>query len=315
MSSSKPILTIFGATGNQGGSILDVILADANLKEKYALRGVTRDPTSKKAQALKDQGVEPVKGELDDVESLKSAIAGSYGVFGVTDFWSLMSKERETRQGKNIFDACKANGVKHFVWSDLPYTEKLTNGKLTHIDHFDGKAEVGLYAEENKGDMIVTHVMGAMYIQFAGSNVKAFNGTPTLNMPFPSDNVDWPLLEPRSDYGKYVVGVFEAGSKADSVYVNAVSTWTTPKEVVKALSEVSGKDVVFNKVPAEVFAGFLPEAVRQELLETMLLIGDYNYYGPGTKEKQQESDKWLLPGAKTLSFEEWAKSAGPWTFE
>jgi hypothetical protein len=28
-----------------------------------------------------------VKGELDDMESLKTAIKGSYGVFGVTDFW------------------------------------------------------------------------------------------------------------------------------------------------------------------------------------------------------------------------------------
>lgn len=34
---------------------------------------------------LVKRGVEVVEAELDDVESLKNAFAGSYGVFAVTD--------------------------------------------------------------------------------------------------------------------------------------------------------------------------------------------------------------------------------------
>jgi putative NADH-flavin reductase len=158
-SSNKKLLTIFGATGNQGGSILDIVLARPDLKEKYALRGITRDPSSKKSQALNEQGVEMVKADVDDAESVKAATKDSYGVFGVTDFWSILDKEREIRQGKNIFHACKENGVKHFVWSALPYSEKITEGKLKHVDHFDSKAIVAEFVEENKGDMIASHCM------------------------------------------------------------------------------------------------------------------------------------------------------------
>lgn len=102
--SSKKLLTIFGATGNQGGSVLDTIFASPQLSEKYALRGITRNPSSDKSKALSDKGVEMVKAELDDLESLKAAVKGSYGVFGVTDFWSIMDKQREIQQGKNIFE-------------------------------------------------------------------------------------------------------------------------------------------------------------------------------------------------------------------
>ena len=157
--SSKKLLTIFGATGNQGGSVIDTVFAHPELKEKYSLRGITRDPSSGKSKALADKGVEMVKAELDDVESLKQAITGSYGVFGITDFWSLMDKQKEIQQGKNIFDACKAEGVKHFIFSSLPYAEKITKGVLKNVDHFDSKAQVEEFIEENKGDMLASYVM------------------------------------------------------------------------------------------------------------------------------------------------------------
>ena len=157
--SSKKLLTIFGATGNQGGSVIDTMLGHPDLKEKYSLRGITRDTASRKSKALEDQGVEMVQAELNDVESLKTAIKGSYGVFGITDFWSLMDKGKEIQQGKNIFEACKAEGVKHFIFSSLPWAEKITKGVLKNVDHFDSKAEVEEFVEQNKGDMIASYVM------------------------------------------------------------------------------------------------------------------------------------------------------------
>ncbi|KAK4552505.1 hypothetical protein LTR86_010349 [Recurvomyces mirabilis] len=312
MSSGKRLLTIIGATGNQGGSILDVFFSQSKLQAKYELRGVTRDPNSKKSQSLKDKGVDMVKAELDDLEALKSAFAGAYGVFGVTDFWSHLSKEREVQQGKNIFEACKTAGVKHFVFSDLANAEKLSNGKLKHVDHFDGKSDVGEFADANKGDMIVSHFMPAMFIDFVKTSVNDVNGTPTISMPFPSDTIPWPLIAPRRDGGKYVWGLFEGDEKADGAHVHAVSFWTTPKEVAAAFSKAAGKTVKFQTIPGDVFAGFLPENVKQELLETMYLVGDYSYYGPGSEKEQAESEKWLLPGTSTISVEEWAKENGPW---
>lgn len=156
---NKKLITVFGATGNQGGSIIDVILSNSTLKEKYAIRGVSRNADSASSQELTEKGVEMVSATLNDTQALRTAVRGAYGVYGMTNFWDpdVMDKQKEIQQGKNIFEACKTEGVKHFVFASLPWTEKLTNGVLKHVDHFDGKAIVGQYAEENKGDMIVSY--------------------------------------------------------------------------------------------------------------------------------------------------------------
>lgn len=52
------ILTVFGATGKQGGSVIRTILQDAKLSQEFKIRGITRDTTKPGAQALSKQGVE-----------------------------------------------------------------------------------------------------------------------------------------------------------------------------------------------------------------------------------------------------------------
>lgn len=295
------------------GSVIDVVLAHPDLASKYALRGITRDTTSTKSKALTDKGVEMVSGALDDLESLKAAVKGSYGVFGVTDFWSILDKQREIQQGKNIFEAARSQGVKHLVFSTLPYAEKLTKGELKHVDHFDSKAIVGEYIEANKGAMIASYFQPAMFINFAKQQVKDVEGTPTLAFPFPSEDIAWPLIEPRRDGGKYILGLFEGGSDANGVTVHGVSTWTTPKDVVAALSKETGKQVVFKTLPAEVYKSFLPPNIADELLETGLLVGNYSYYGKGEEKNQEKHDKWLIKGAELISYPQWVREAAPWT--
>lgn len=155
--SPQRLITVFGATGAQGSGVINTVLAVPTLKAKYALRAVTRDLESAKSLALKERGVELVKGDLNDVESLETAVRGSYGVFGMTDFWSIHSQEIEMQQGKNLFHACKSQNIRHYVWSSLPYAIKQTNGVLTQLPYFDGKAIVEEYIEENKGDMIASY--------------------------------------------------------------------------------------------------------------------------------------------------------------
>ena len=312
--SSKRLLTIFGATGKQGGSVIDIVLARPELSTKYALRGITRDPSSKKSQELASSGVEVVKGDLDDVESLNTALAGSYGVFGVTDFWASMSKSQEMQQGKNIIAACKAADVKHLIWSSLPHVTKLSEGKWKNVEHFDGKAEIELVIEEEKGSMIASYFMPAMFLDELKNLIKDHGEGPTLALPYPDKNIPWPLLAPRKDTGKYVVGLFEAEEKANGVEVQGVSAWTTPKKLVTQLGEHAGKEVHFKSLPGEVFASFLPEAIRLDLGEMFEWIGESSYYGLGSEKKQAESEMFLVKDPELVSLSEFFKSNGPWTF-
>lgn len=65
-----------------GSSVVKALLADGT----FTPRAVTRNPSSEKALKLKQLGVEVVQGDLWDVPSLKNAMSGAEGVFGVTLF-------------------------------------------------------------------------------------------------------------------------------------------------------------------------------------------------------------------------------------
>ncbi len=63
------IIAVIGATGAQGGSVISTLLADGT----YKIRGVTRNVTSAKSQALTAQGVEMIQADLDDEQALIKA--------------------------------------------------------------------------------------------------------------------------------------------------------------------------------------------------------------------------------------------------
>lgn len=54
------LLTVFGATGNQGGSVIEAVLSDATLREEFTIRGITRDTSKPAARALAARGIEVV---------------------------------------------------------------------------------------------------------------------------------------------------------------------------------------------------------------------------------------------------------------
>ncbi|KAK2141081.1 hypothetical protein LSH36_1168g00050, partial [Paralvinella palmiformis] len=78
--SSKPkktrIVIVFGATGSQGGSVISSLRTDSGL----TVKAVTKYPESDKAKELSESGIEIITADQDDVDSLKLAINGAYGV-------------------------------------------------------------------------------------------------------------------------------------------------------------------------------------------------------------------------------------------
>ena len=112
MADNKGSILVFGATGQQGGSVADALLA-AN----WGVRALVRDPASERAQALRAQGIELVRGNFADVESMRGAMAGAHGVFSVqpSSPGGTLSDEDEVRFGIAVADLAAAAGVEHLV--------------------------------------------------------------------------------------------------------------------------------------------------------------------------------------------------------
>lgn len=89
---------------------------------------MTRNPESDKAKAVAAIGVELVKGDLSDKESVKvththtfltiqRALKGAYGAFLVTDYWANPDDfDAEVHQGINFIDASKEEKLSHLVF-------------------------------------------------------------------------------------------------------------------------------------------------------------------------------------------------------
>lgn len=162
MAAAKKIITVVGATGAQGGSVIDHLLRSES--QEYNIRAVTRSPDSAAAKALAARGIEVVQAELTDVATLRAAFAGSYGIFAVTNFWGLFSEAQkdlsaekdaslaadkaatiETDMGINMANAALAiETLQHYFWSTLADAYTLSGGK-SQPPHYESKARVTRY--------------------------------------------------------------------------------------------------------------------------------------------------------------------------
>lgn len=129
---SNRIVVISGATGQQGGAV-----ARALAGKGFTIRALTRTPDSDAAKAIaRDTGAELVKAELDDEASIRAALNGAWGAFGVQNTWTA-GVEGEEAQGHRFARVARTAGVQHFV-----YTSVASADRQTGIPHFDNKARV-----------------------------------------------------------------------------------------------------------------------------------------------------------------------------
>lgn len=151
------IITIVGATGTQGGSVVRALLGDP----KYSVRAITRNAKSDAAQALVARGVDVVEADLHDVDSLRAAFAGSHAIFAVTNFFEALptmgverSMEIETLLGTNLADAAAATeSLAHYVWSTLPNSRRNTGGKIV-VPYYESKNCVDDYIREKHAQLL-----------------------------------------------------------------------------------------------------------------------------------------------------------------
>lgn len=131
---------VAGATGKQGGAVVDALL---NTNPTPTVKALTRNTESPAASALKARGVTLVKGNLNDKDSLVQALSGVDGAFLATDF-SKDGVEGEVVQGKTFVDAFKASSAKHLLFSSVGSSDVAKT-----VPHFHSKNQIEEYLRAN----------------------------------------------------------------------------------------------------------------------------------------------------------------------
>jgi uncharacterized protein YbjT (DUF2867 family) len=192
------------------------------------------------ARVLTQKGVEVVQGDLEDPTSIARAVEGVYGIYSVQDFWAVGAR-REVQQGKNVADAAKKAGVKHFVYSSVGGAERNTG-----IPHWESKWEVekhirslGLPATVFRP---VTFMEGYYIDQveigiLKGKLVDAVRG----DKPYQTIATD--------DIGAFVALAFDRPLEFIGKEIEIAGSELSNLEAAKVFSRVLGKPVKFQKLP------------------------------------------------------------------
>ncbi|HKO56061.1 MAG TPA: NmrA/HSCARG family protein [Thermoanaerobaculia bacterium] len=246
MNSKKKIL-VFGATGAQGGSVARNLLA----RGSYDVRALTRKTDSPAAQALRELGAEIVQGDLDDPASIRAALEGCYGAFGVTNFWEHFQKEEQ--QGRNLVEAVAAAKIEHFVFSTLPPIEKATNGALKS-PHFDLKAE---HEEQARALGIPTTFI---HVPFYYENFLYFfpprpTGDGMFQFGFPQGDTPLAAMSVQ-DVGRIVAVLFEQPAQYIGKTLKLAGDELPAAAYADAMSRRTGSDIRYAYIPRETFAAF-----------------------------------------------------------
>jgi len=258
----KKIIAVVGATGAQGGGLVRAILSDKS--GEFAARAITRNPDSDKAKELAKMGAEIVKADLDNLESLKKAFAGAYGVYGVTNFWEHFSPEKEKAQAANIAAAAKDAKVKHVIWSSLDDTRKwipLSDNRMPtlqnkyKVPHFDAKGESNKFFKEAG---VPTTILNTVFywenfIYFGQGPKKGPDEKISISLPLADKKMPSIAVE---DIGKCALGIFKNGDKYIGKTVGIAGEHLTGKQFADGFSKALGKEVIYNAISADTYRSF-----------------------------------------------------------
>ncbi|KPM43777.1 hypothetical protein AK830_g2806 [Neonectria ditissima] len=277
------LITVFGATGNQGGSVTKHILEDPQLSKEYK-----------------------IAANLNSVESLTAALKGSHTVFLVTNYWETANGDVEFGQGKNVTDVAKDVGVSYLIFSSLHNVTEESKGRLTKVPHFDSKAKIEKYIRAS--GIPSTFVLPGYYMSnFTQMITKGADGSYQLFYPVDGKS-KFPLFDAAKDTGLFVKGVLKHADQLLGKQVLEATAYYTPEEIVDTFSKVTGKKASFIKVTSEQYLASLPEAIAEEYLENQLFVEEPGYF---LGEPLDDSLK-LLDSKPTTWTEFVEKNAAAW---
>lgn len=244
----KKIITVFGATGRQGGGLVRAALADRD--QDFAVRAVTRHPDSEPARELKRLGAEVVQADMDDEAGLAPAFEHAYGAFLVTNFWEHMSAEREKTQADALARAASHAGVQHAIWSTLEDTREcvpLDDDRMPtlqehyKVPHFDAKAEADHYfTEEGVPTTFLRSTFFWENLLGAFAPRRGDDGALQLTYPMGESRLSGIAVD---DIGKTALAVFRRGTDMIAATVSIAGEHLKVADMAAALTDAVGEPV------------------------------------------------------------------------
>ncbi len=315
--SAKKIITVFGATGAQGGGLVRAITSDP--QSEFSVRAVTRDIHSDKAKELSALGAEIIYGDLGDPASVHKALENAYGAFFVTFFWAHFSPEQEKAEAALFAEAAKAAGIKHAIWSTLEDTRNwvpLHDDRMPtlmekyKVPHFDAKGESNQRFID--AGVPTTFLHASFYwdnfVSFGAGPKRGADGKLTLTMPIGDAKL---AGISSSDIGKCAYGIFKAGAEFIGKNVGVAGEHLTGTELAETLSKALGEPVSYNKIPAAVYRSFgFPGA--EDLGNMFQVYDEFEEKVNGLRDvavskklnpQLQNFEQWLAQNAKNIPLE------------
>jgi len=167
-------ITVIGATGQQGGAVIDALL-----KRRIPIRAVTRNPNGDKARTLAEREVEVVYADLDDVDSVRAAFDGAAAAFAMTTHNGLDGAKREVAHGRVIAAAAADAGLPFLLYSSVGGVERGSG-----VPHFESKHRI----EEVLLEAVpVTFVRPTFFMETLRLMIRRDGARVTIAMPLAGD--------------------------------------------------------------------------------------------------------------------------------
>ncbi|KAH7091253.1 hypothetical protein FB567DRAFT_269731 [Paraphoma chrysanthemicola] len=262
-SKESKIIAVTGATGNQGGGVVNVMKSTPGWK----VRALTRNIESDAAKKLIANGIEVVQANFDDEESLVKAFEGVSAVFAMTNWWEhlfsgksqIESGEIEEEQGMKLARAAnRTPTLEHYIWSTTPSAKRQFHGKLL-VPHMDYKANVDARIKAELPDL--ASLTTYLYFGYYPQNLAFFPLLKPIEYPSNGQWVQTVPTKPTASIllsgdltvnpGIFVRQVLKTGAAAYEKYANvALEKWTF-QEMLDSWSDITGKKGVFVETTPE----------------------------------------------------------------
>jgi uncharacterized protein YbjT (DUF2867 family) len=301
MSDNKQVL-VFGATGQQGGSV-----AAALLKAGWGVRALVRDPAPDKSVALRNAGAEIVSGTFTDTNSMRRAMNGVHGVFSIqpSSPGGTITDEEEERYGKVIADLAVESGVQHLV-----YTSTVVIGEgPTGMPHLDSKAHI----EEHIRTLPITStiVRPATFMELLTMTGFGLNEDRFNFFMRPEQSMQ---LIAVADIGKLVAAVFADPVRFGGKTFDIASDAVTGHDLEALFTEAAGHSISYRRFSEEVLAAnpFLGKLTK--LADKGRLTGKADLDALREINPELQSFRSWLAGDGRAAFTEALGTAGAWDY-